>query len=342
MGSYSETTSLLDYVRSKSQVDCDCLDIEIAKNLGPFFDSTSNQADAYLELLLPHRAEILRSSAALAREILSEYENITFEQLAVEIAMCKLSLHILPYITGSIHVMTNPTITSTSEIVENARRLSNHCQRLQPSFDTSRLCVKVLATWEGLQACRKLTVLGINTLATTLFTIEQAILAAEAGCVYIAPFVHELKAFFDETYDDGGPNLALCLEAQRYYKQHSQKTRVKAAGLLTIGEAKQLAGVTSLTIAPELLQKLSDTQAELPEAAKESIFTQKEVNGSSCGKEGLEHRTYLNDEKAYREAFAKSYGGKGEVKTKQAISIFCDYQDQAEALMLKTQPSNHG
>lgn len=42
-------------------------------------------------------------------------------------------------------------------------------------------------------------VLGINTLATTLFTMEQAILAAEAGCVYIAPFVHELKAFFDET-----------------------------------------------------------------------------------------------------------------------------------------------
>lgn len=29
--------------------------------------------------------------------------------------------------------------------------------------------------------------------------MEQAVLAAEAGCVYIAPFVHELKAFFDES-----------------------------------------------------------------------------------------------------------------------------------------------
>jgi len=63
----------------------------------------------------------------------------------------------------------------------------------------SRLCVKVVATWEGLQACRKLTALGIKTLATTLFTMEQAILAGEVGCLYIAPFVHELKAFFDET-----------------------------------------------------------------------------------------------------------------------------------------------
>lgn len=63
----------------------------------------------------------------------------------------------------------------------------------------SRLCVKVIATWEGLQACRKLSALGIHTLATTLFTVEQAVLAAEVGCIYIAPFVHELKAFFDDT-----------------------------------------------------------------------------------------------------------------------------------------------
>lgn len=62
----------------------------------------------------------------------------------------------------------------------------------------TRLCVKVVATWEGLQACRKLSGLGIATLATTLFTMEQAVLAAEAGCAYIAPFVHELKAFFDD------------------------------------------------------------------------------------------------------------------------------------------------
>ena len=41
--------------------------------------------------------------------------------------------------------------------------------------------------------------MGIKTLATTLFTFEQAVLAAEAGCEYIAPFLHELKAFFDES-----------------------------------------------------------------------------------------------------------------------------------------------
>ena len=74
----------------------------------------------------------------------------------------------------------------------------NICRYLEPSFDLSRLCIKVVATWEGLQACMKLKGLGIKTLATTLFTLEQAILAAEAGCAYIAPFLHDLEAFFDE------------------------------------------------------------------------------------------------------------------------------------------------
>jgi transaldolase len=72
---------------------------------------------------------------------------------------------------------------------------------IEPSFDRSRLVIKIPATWEGLQACRELTYSNIKVLATTVFTMEQAVLAGEAGCVSISPFVHELKALFDEQYD---------------------------------------------------------------------------------------------------------------------------------------------
>lgn len=77
--------------------------------------------------------------------------------------------------------------------------ITSLCRRFEPSFDQSKLCIKVPSTWEGLQACRKLKSLGIQTLATTLFTLEQAILAAEVGCIYVSPFLHELKALLDET-----------------------------------------------------------------------------------------------------------------------------------------------
>ncbi len=68
---------------------------------------------------------------------------------------------------------------------------------LDKDFDHSRICVKVPSTFEGLQACRVLQSKGVKTLATTLFTIEQAVLAADAGCCYIAPYLNALKAQID-------------------------------------------------------------------------------------------------------------------------------------------------
>ncbi|KAL2049489.1 hypothetical protein ABVK25_010284 [Lepraria finkii] len=88
MGSYLDTVNLLGYLRSRSSVDCDCLDIQVATELGPFVDCTSNQADSYLELLNPQRAALLKNSAALGREILSDFPGVSYEELAVEISVC--------------------------------------------------------------------------------------------------------------------------------------------------------------------------------------------------------------------------------------------------------------
>lgn len=117
-------------------------------------------------------------------------------------------------------------------------------------------------------------------------------------------------------YDDGGANLVLCREAQEYYEHHSHKTRVKAAGLLKVAEAKKLAGVASLTIAPALLHTLAETQEEEGEASRDSLFA------NNPEKAEVENgypkpQSFLNNEMAYREAFTKRYGGKGEAKTKQ-------------------------
>ena len=71
---------------------------------------------------------------------------------------------------------------------------------LAPDFDTKRVCIKIPSTWEGLQACRSVEMKGIATLATTIFCMEQAALAAEAQCTYIAPYVNELKVHFEEGY----------------------------------------------------------------------------------------------------------------------------------------------
>lgn len=46
------TQSQLDYLRTRSLVDCDTLDVSIGKDLGPFVDCTSNQVSSSSEQLL--------------------------------------------------------------------------------------------------------------------------------------------------------------------------------------------------------------------------------------------------------------------------------------------------
>lgn len=76
----------------------------------------------------------------------------------------------------------------------------SHFKHLAPNYDTKRVCIKIPSTWEGMQACRELEKRGIATLATAMFCMEQAALAGEVGCTYIAPYVNELKVHFDKKY----------------------------------------------------------------------------------------------------------------------------------------------
>jgi hypothetical protein len=46
------------------------------------------QADAYLELITPARAALLKKSVVLARDLKPEFQDVTYEELAVEIAVC--------------------------------------------------------------------------------------------------------------------------------------------------------------------------------------------------------------------------------------------------------------
>ncbi|KAH8163068.1 hypothetical protein CIB48_g5180 [Xylaria polymorpha] len=259
--------NLLQYLRSNSQIDFDSQDVELSQSLGPFVDCTSNQPSS------PRRAELVKKSAVLAEELLSEFPGVTYEELAVE--------------------------------------------------------VSIPATWEGLQACRQLKDINIKTLATTTFTLEQAILAAEAGCIYVSPFGHELRALLDEKrYPDDGPYLNVPLEAQKYYQTYSYPTRVKAAGLNRVEDVLLLSGVEAITIPVNVLKTLATTEADEETLKKKSLF-----NATEYQTLYLEKVSFIDDEDKYRKAFGKRDNGKGQERTTQAIEIFCEYQLKAEEVM---------
>ncbi|KAF9889556.1 hypothetical protein FE257_007266 [Aspergillus nanangensis] len=332
--SSSSTVSTFEYLRSKTQVDIDSLDIKIAQKgaLGtPFSDATSNQIEVFAQLSKPENASVIDDAKALASRVASQYPKLSLAELAVEAATVILAARILPHITGNVHVMCNPCYSySTTKVLEAARRYHALFRHLKSDVDTARVVIKVPATWEGMQAARTLQSEGVKTLATTLFTMEQAILAGEVGCVSISPFIHELKTGVDPTYKDSDDLLHLCVDAQRYYECHGISTRVKACSAISIEEILQLAGVAAHTIEPYYVESILTTEWPVDRLTSVSLFKAEALPRTSGN---TAPTSYINDEARYRVDFAGSQDGQGQLKLWQAISIFCDYQKKVEFLM---------
>ncbi|KAI1074821.1 putative transaldolase [Whalleya microplaca] len=332
MGSTAQT--LLDVLRSHSAVDCDTLNSEVPKKLGPFVDCTSNQAIAYGELSRVDgdgkqvHAQLIQDAVGFASSKSSQYPEVSTAELAVDTMMVKLALQIVPYLKGYSHIQTNTKYSyDKQKTIENGRRIVAIFKDLDAGFDTKRVCIKIPSTWEGMQACRELEKEGIATLATTMFCLEQASLAAHVGCTYIAPYINELRVHFDENYVDEHKAFDFCGSAQRYYEKIGSKTKVLPASLTSIQEVMKLAGTHHITVAPHLLTKLAETPANPWEGETGSVFKDEKEE------EFRDYGGILEDESAWRLAFTRSQDGRSEGKIIQAINIFCDKQDQLEDLV---------
>ncbi|KAF5618567.1 transaldolase [Fusarium sp. NRRL 52700] len=313
-------TTLLDALRQTSRVDCDTLDSNVAHELGPFVDCTSNQAIAFSEISRPlagepllHHDALIKEVIQSAREALKELQgSATFEEFVVQI-------------------LTNPKLSySTDGTISDAYRIVDIFKHLAPDFDEKRVCIKIPATWEGLQACRTLEMKGIATLATTMFCMEQAALAAEAQCTYIAPYVNELKVHFEAGYVDEHKAFEFCREAQAYYISHSFRTQVLAASLTSVDEVMQLAGIQHVTISPNLLNGLASADLSIWNGKLGEYFAQ---GPAKMSWETEDYNALVRNESSWRMAFTRSGFGTSEGKIIQAINYFADFQDKLEGIV---------
>ena len=131
----------------------------------------------------------------------------------------------------------------------------------EAGVDTSRILVKIAATWEGIQAARRLEREGIKCNLTLLFGFNQAVACAEAGVFLISPFVGRIldwyKASTGKDYTAAeDPGVLSVQRIYRYYKHHGYPTIVMGASFRNTGEIEMLAGCDRLTISPALLEKL--------------------------------------------------------------------------------------
>jgi len=110
--------------------------------------------------------------------------------------------------------------------------------------------------------------------------LPQAIACAEGGIKLISPFVGRIldwhkKASGKDFAPAEDPGVLSVGKIYQYYKKFGYATEVMGASFRNIGEIRELAGCDLLTISPNLLQELQDSQEPLarklsPEAAKSS------------------------------------------------------------------------
>jgi transaldolase len=119
-----------------------------------------------------------------------------------------LAKSVNPYIKGHVHAQLSPRYAySISDSLAHAHRLIDLFAK--NGIPSNRVCLKIPSTGAGLVVCSQLQKEGINTLATTLFSVDQAVAAVQAGCLYIAPYFNELSVHFEpETWVDYGDETA--------------------------------------------------------------------------------------------------------------------------------------
>jgi transaldolase len=128
-----------------------------------------------------------------------------------------------------------------------------------------RVLIKIASTWEGIRAAEILEKDGIRCNLTLLFSLVQAVACAEAGVQLISPFVGRIYDWYKKSSgtdyqgaDD--PGVQSVKRIYQYYRAFGHDTEVMGASFRNTSQILELAGCDLLTISPDLLQKLADTE----------------------------------------------------------------------------------
>lgn len=134
--------------------------------------------------------------------------------------------------------------TSFEGIMEEAKMIS--------SIRNKNMYVKIPVTHEGLRAIKECKKLGIHTLATAIYTADQAFLAAMNGAEYLAPYTNRMC-----NYGDGVQDVKDLIEMLRV---NHMPAKVIAASFKNTYQVHELikAGIQAVTVPCDVLYQMID------------------------------------------------------------------------------------
>lgn len=263
-----QTNSLLQELKKYTKIVADTGDLAEIKRLRPL-DATTNPSLITKALTSAKHQELINST------LINNKQNIekTIEDLNIAIGNQILALikgRVSTEIDANFAYDSEKTLASATRFIEAYAKIG---------IDSSRVLIKIPATWQGIKAAEKLQKIGINCNLTLIFDLHQAQACADAGVKLISPFVGRIldwqKAQENLTTipieKDKGVNSVKRI--YHYYKQHNYQTQIMGASFRNIEQICALAGCDFLTIAPNLLDELASTKGKLtPVLAKNIKF----------------------------------------------------------------------
>ncbi|MFJ9450156.1 MULTISPECIES: transaldolase [unclassified Herbaspirillum] len=279
----------LDQLKQYTTIVADTGDFQAMKAFAPQ-DATTNpslilkavQKDEYKPLL----EKIVREHGKLSTDGIIDQLLVAF------------GLEILKLIPGRVSTETDARLSFDTEgTIAKGRALIKLYEAA--GIKRERILIKIASTWEGIRAAEVLEKEGIRCNLTLLFSLPQAIACAEAKVQLISPFVGRIYDWFKKSSgqeytgaDD--PGVQSVRSIYTYYRKFGYTTEVMGASFRNTSQIVELAGCDLLTISPDLLQKLAESDAPV-----ERKLSKEAAQSADLKKISLDEKSFrlaLNDD----------------------------------------------
>jgi len=279
--------NLVDSLKTMTTIVEDTGDIDAIADFSPQ-DATTNPSLIYKAAQMPAYEKFVADALQYSKKASGDGADAFISKLFVD-----FGCEILKHIPGRVSTEVDAHLSFDTEgTVAKARELIGLYRDAE--VGPERVLIKIASTWEGIRAAEQLEREGIHCNLTLLFSFAQAVACAEAGVTLISPFVGRIYDWYKA--EQGGEEIALeddpgvksVTRIYNYYKYFDYATQVMGASFRKVGQITELAGCDLLTISPELLHEMQQTEGELSKC----------LSIESAKKESLEKVSL--DEKAFR------------------------------------------
>ena len=257
-------TSKLEQLRAMTTVVADTGDMDSIRAFKPT-DSTTNPSLILKATQMPAYARFVDEAIRWGQKRGASLGEVT-DRVAIN-----FGAELTTIVPGRVSTEVDADLSFDAEasIAKGRALIAAYEER---GIGRDRILIKLASTWEGMKAARQLQSEGIDCNMTLMFSLAQAIAAADAGAFLVSPFVGRILDWHVKAgggpYDgESDPGVQSVREIYAYYKTYGLKTVVMGASFRSAAEIEALAGCDRLTISRNGWTISPRTRASSPAAS---------------------------------------------------------------------------